>query len=618
MKLPFVVKPKESRDVIRDDVLDMLREQKKSFLSYDARSSPNNAPFVDATKYAIYEDLVHTLYPYPRAEIPEIVDNNTAIRLPIDVLCREVILFGVKISKRWEYKCANKNCGYEYDDMPVPKEEIPLYNHDIEVDDEQEPNLKIKDNRKPPPKAEKYKEPPKKCEFCGGTEFLEPDSMQYKETLELTKMEWNDTGQKIHDILYELERMSDVFDDGYMYLHTLYNFDKDGLITSYTQDDMMAIDPGLSFKIRDHMDRPGRTIHNQYVYVCTDHRDRMVKVNPKDDGSDDPPDIVRCPVHGCNKECIPAALYMTRSGLHTETEYRQIFGKDEVILSHGKYRKSRNDGYPICYTAHNLLKLFNGSERYTATFFDNDRPPKGMLFIGTRNPEELNKQMTRARQISAKDPNYMPVVSAPMGPDSKSIGSMVEYVNLTGSLEDLQLSQQLQMARVLIAALYGVMPIYEGGEGQTVASDALSMTISNRATYRNQRWLETTFLDEILRRRGITDWKIQLTAVEITDDIRSVQLKTQKAVYAQHMAALGYKHHLDGDGEFVFSSIPEEPQTPAAMPAAPKDTPENPSYAPKDDTNAMTGEREKKNPSDIGGAMTGQPGAGDGTSYDKK
>jgi len=531
-------------------------------------------PYESSEYYQIQNNMVHTAYPFPRYEIRNIIHANTAIRLPIDVLSREVLLFGAEVKKKWEYKCENEKCGHEYKERPTDGSELDV------------------------------------CEYCGSNKIKTPDPEQYGEAYQFLTQDWNDNGQKLNDVLFELEQYSDAYDDAYLYLSTKYIYNKAGNIIKTIQENIVTIDVGLAHKIRDFMGRIGRGVDDSYCYVCTKHRNKFIWAKPDEVGDPEKPNKIRCPT--CNKECIPAVLYTTKTGIYSDYTNLIIFGRDEVIMSHGKYNKSRVDGFPIVYTAYNMLTALYGAEKFFSKFFRNDRPPKAMLFIGTRNVDQLEEQIKKRRQIMRDDPNDVPIVMTPVDPGTRRI---VEYVNMTGSLQELELAEQQKTNRTLIAALFGVMPIYEGGESQTTASDALAMAVSNRATYRNQRFLEETFLDEILTRRGVTDWCIKLSSVEITDEIRETQLATQKAELAQRMTDMGYKHHMDGDGNWVFDSVPSEPpqQTNNTNP----DTPEEPSYMPRDDTNNPTGMRERKETSDVGGHTTGYPGSGDKTSHDR-
>jgi len=561
----------------------MLNEQVKAVtavtaspVAYTNQFMPKHmAPYENNQKYVIHNNIVHTLYPFPRAELDFIVKSNTSIQLPLGVLSREALLFGVEIVKEWAYKCQNPECGHEYMEKPQNEESEEL-----------------------------------QCKYCDSKDLKEPDPKGYTYIQQkYIKDAWNTNGQKINDILTELEQYSDICDDAYLYISTDYEFTPDGLIKNIIQSEKFTIDVGSAHKIRDAMGRIGRTLTNNYTFTCTRHRDKWFEVKPEKDGSQ--PKVVRCPT--CNKQCIPAVLYVTQSGLYSDIQHMQVFGKHEVILSHGKYNKSRADGYPPAYAALDMLDTFIGSESYLAKFFRNDRPPKGIAFVGTRNIDQLQEQIQQSREQSQTDPNYMPIVATPIDQGTRKI---VDYINFTGSLEDLQLIQQLKDMRILVAALYGVMPIYEGGDNQTTASDALSMAVSNKATLRNQRFLET-FLDRLLEMEKMSEesvegWRIKVTGTEITDEIRQIQKDMQEAQYVAVLDSIGYNHRRDDTGKFIIDTIPTKESTNTAP-----GNPNEPSYAPRDNTNSPTGTRERKENSDVGGQATGVPASGERTSYDK-
>lgn len=536
---------------------------------YDQSANPNMTAMIQPT------------YAMPRQLIYNIANSCSIMRLPIKVSVTETLLGGLEIYPKYAYKCENKKCGFKF--LERPGEEMD------------------------------------KCTWCGGTELSQPDPKNRLIADEYMTREWNHNGQKIMDISEQLIRDGLIIDDAYLWLRTSYKTRGKKIVKGQVRQ-IQTIHPPQLFKVADHHSELGKVPGNKYAYVCVkqNHRDKLIVLPAKND-DDEPPDDPRCPQPGCGCEVLPAACYVyfqyASLGSITDTSSPYILAQDEVILSSGKSVKSRDYGIPILIAATDMVKSVTGVEIFFKEFFDRNRPPQSLTIIGTRNPDNLQKQLNTVKENYRKDPHDIPILISQVGAGTRKL---VEHINLTGSLNDLQLSDIVEQFRRTTGALYGVMPIYQG---QTTdwSGDSLEMSVSTRQMKENREFLDY-FYDELLTRRGVTDWGIRVKRSETSDDIRETQHEIEEAVLAEHMDGLGYGHRRDGEGKFVFDKEPTKP-TETAMnmpPAGTSGRPVEPSHQPNDMTNDPEGMQGKKRAGETGGRVEGEPASGDKTTSNRR
>lgn len=511
-------------------------------------------------------------YSITRDAIYALAATHSSLRVPIDVLLREVTLNGFEVVPNYEYKCDNPECGYEYTEKP----------------------------------GEAITE----CIQCGSKELSTPSAKNRMYAEEYLTKEWNVNRQHILDIVEEGVRDLATIDDAYMYIKTEYK-DFNNKITEKEVIGYMMLRPPTVYLITDMTGETGKTPRGKFAYVCVRHRDRIIELDGK--GPNTPPDDPRCPI--CNLEALPAAVYVFPEGvgisgyggLVNDTRSAFILAQEEIIMTHGYSMRSRAYGLPKAITAINMIQAVAGVELYLNQVFDLNRPPKSLVMIATRNIEQTQKRLKVIRERLKKDPNEIPIllIQAEQG-----MRKMVEQVNLMGTFQDIQLSEMIFEFRKIIASLYGVTPIYEG-EVSRFAGQSMEVAISNKAVMQIQQFYEETFFRAILQRRGIYDHSIIMRHIEVSDEIRDVELKVEKAEYARRMAELGYGHRLDGNGEFIFDNEPDlTPKMPGGAISGPGSTnniPNEGTYRPNSERTNNQGQPAHKRSSDVGGSAQGAP-----------
>lgn len=520
------------------------------------------------------------LFPFPRNFLYMMARNVDALRIPIDVINRETIRNGFEIVPEWEYRCGR--CGMEYQSKPI---------------DETQPDNTPQDRS----------DQPVKCDVCGNTSLSQPKPRNRKRISPLLVKAWNNNGQHIKDVISELERDLDIADDAYLLLLKEYVIE-DGRIVSSEVSEMQTIPPPQIFLISDYNGRLGFDERGRQAFLCPRHRQSPIFVDEDDELIERDPETGNpfCPECGCETLlaiCETNSMYTS----NIPSSQRMYFAKGEVIFSTGKYWRSKVYGYSPIYTVWSKVMALGMMDEYIRTYFDKQRPPKGLLVIGSRNYETLQKAFDKIKTDTKRDPYGLHPL---MVENERGGRNMVQYVDLTGNLRDLEFTQIRDEFRRSIGAMYGVLPLFTGDLPQGWNQEGLEMAVTNRAVDETQNFLKETYLKPLCQLMGVQDWVIQLKTGEETDELRDEQFRAQKIQNATMMNALGYKHHLDGDGDFVFSSYPGEQEEPDSQ----LDTN---STSEEQMTNAE-GEPAASRPSDPGGKMDGHPASGPDTSISYK
>jgi len=264
-------------------------------------------------------------------------------------------------------------------------------------------------------------------------------------------------------------------------------------------------------------------------------------------------------------------------------------------------------------------------DEYIRKYFDKMRPPRGMLVIASRNYETFRKSWDALEQKATEDP-YMihPLLVESDKPGGKN---MAQWLDFTGSLKELEFIAVRKELRMIIGAIYGVLPLYFGELPTGWSQEGLQVTITNRAIKWGQDILLKSFLAKLAGLRGIDDWELRLKSGEETDRLRDLQIQGVEIENMKSLQGLGFEISRTHTGEFKVSKDPVV--TTAEMAGMDETLAENPgelkpggrgrgTAAPKEDQQRFEGEPQHKLPSKVGGIAGGHPASGHGTSLSRK
>tara|TARA_B110001454_G_C12641371_1_gene401333 strand:- start:61 stop:1041 length:981 start_codon:yes stop_codon:yes gene_type:complete len=259
-------------------------------------------------------------------------------------------------------------------------------------------------------------------------------------------------------------------------------------------------------------------------------------------------------------------------------------------------------------------------DEYIRKYFDKMRPPRGLLVVASRNYETFRKSWDVLSQKAAEDP-YM--IHPLMVESDKGSGNMAQWMDFTGSLKELEFIEIRRELRMIIGAVFGVLPFYYGETPAGWSQEGLQVTITNRAVKWGQDILEKAFFSKIAQAQGIDDWKLSLKAGEETDKLRELQTD---GVEIQNMAMLqqmGFEVTRTHTGEFKVSKDSAMTAETLAMGMSLMGNSGANGRGgmmgqPEENKQSFGGEPANSRPSDIGGTGQGSPASGKGTSMSKK
>lgn len=563
------------------------------------------------------------IYPFPLPFLFKIAREYDSLRVPLEILRRELFRNGLEIVEAFKYKCLR--CGKEFDSKP-----------------------------------EDAVTGVTKCDTCGYDKLVRPAPEHRKYLDRLITDAVNENGQSLFDVLYEVEWDLDVADNGCIVLLKSYKIGQntkkivnkagdfsntdlkedyseyykemkegDGLENKVTAQseptdviEVMRVSPTQYNIIADRQGRigyvdrlgmttgslPGNAVTSPPApaYVCPFHRN---KIQYEETCSD------------CGTENLRAVIEVSNvytgvfNGNNADTSGALFYGEGEVIFG-SKFMPSLLFGFSPVYSLYTKIMTLSYMDNYLMHYFDNMRPPRGLLFVSTRNFESLYKMWKTLLDKVKENPHEIHPIAVE---NEKGGKNMAQFIDLMRSLEEMQFVDARNEFRRIIMMMYGVSPIFGGEVKGGITNESLQITITNRAMEFGHMTLENRFLNKITKSLGISDWIIRFRPAEAVDRLRELQIRAQEITNAEAMARMGYGHKLSHTGEFVFTKEPvnalggEDEQYENKQGVSGKRA-----NAPKENQTKFDGEPLKKRPSDTGGSAEGSPSSGTGTTYSNK
>ncbi len=562
----------DGADMVADNLSVQLNQSILKQATYFTSTTGTARPPIDMPFVSSDSGAKIPVFPFPLHFLYQLAKNVDALRIPIGTIVREIFKNGLGVRSKFNYKC--KNCLKEFEAQPL---------------------------------NEKGKE---QCDECGSKQIRKPDAKERRKIAVLLKKRLNNNGQKFKYIMKQIERDLEIADSGYLLLLKEYKFNDNGEITGSKLDEIIRLHPPQVFLISDYNGRLGYTDDGKEIFVCPDPMHRELRIFKSEQSVDK--GTMRCQQCGC----VPIKAWVEVNSTYATNipnPQRRIYAKGEIIFFAGKYWDSMIYGFSNIYTVWQKAMALSHMDEYIRKYFDKARPPKGLLVIGSRNIQSLQKMFDKMKVEMQKDPYGL----TPLMVENERGGkNMVQYVNLTGSLQDLQFIDIRDEFRRTIGALYGVLPLFSGDLPTGWNQEGLEMTVTNRAVQDGQQILKEGFFDPLCEALGVKDYEIFLHEGEETDEMRDEQLKGMKIANAVSMHSMGFKIRLDGNKDFVYENLPEkdaDPSEQGTMGGARSTT------TPKTEQQTnFQGEKLTNRPSDTGGMAQGHPAAGTGTTLSRK
>lgn len=526
------------------------------------------------------------LFPVSLRLVQAMADDVDALRLVIEIIQREMFKNGFEIIPKYKYKCKNPECEKEYKTKPI----------DMEEDDDVEVSKGMVEGD--------VKDEKLKCDVCGKTEFSQPSPQGRKKLQDLLDKPQNDNNQKLEPIAKMFERDLDVFDNAYLLLLYDYSFDSAGEITGKTLKEMLTISPISVEMIGNMQGRLGIDDQGQEHYTCVRHRTEQFTRRP----SEEKP---RC--NRCKRALIRAVMCVNNARTGGLDGSKLYYGLKEMIFLPGKYKPGLLYGYSPVFSIWSKCESLKFMDDYVRQYFDRKRPPRSLLLIGTKNTTTAHKAWDQLKAKAAEDPYDL----HPLMVESDRGGrNMIQHVDLTGSLAELQFIEVRAEFKRAVGAMYGILPLFGGDVPNGWSNDSESMAITNRAIKWGQRELRLGLFDPLCKLLEVDDWILQLKESEETDILREQQIEAAKVANAQGMKSIGFQPRINSEGDFVYSSKPMDEGMIGDQGGL--GIPKEDGGMKEEEMTDFEGERLSPRPSDQGGTLQGTPASGPGTSLSRK
>lgn len=444
-------------------------------------------------------------------------------------------------------------------------------------------------------------EPDAEPEYCGvcehgketealtdeeGSWYREPSDAALEQVREyLTRIDEN--GNTFLDAMRLYEEWLNILDDSFLICRQDYDLDDDGNIVDWTLEEMFVAD-SRNFRITGDPDtlNPGG---EYWICIASDCRP-----GPSEDEQDDMYQYVAGPGQGrvytdpgrcdrCDKQ-LHEVWYVATQDAGGEEPVNYYLPREVIHTS--KYSAQYGYGYSPILSVTDMALLLVSQESYMRSFYEEERTPRMMVSVNTRNPDQVRriKQVMEDKNVS-QGGHHVPFVSYP-GTDGKGGFQVHELSKLPSELDYENVRDE---AYRRIGATFGINAAIQGNvdAGGLQNQGPAQWQVTDRAVELGQAtYNEKVFpqLLDILRiecrecdGRGcgvcgdgkihLDDWELKLAEGKEQDNLEETQVQLARVQEAMQMQQAGFEiKRRNPDGTFVFSDEPtQEPMQGGGM-----------------------------------------------------
>lgn len=345
----------------------------------------------------------------------------------------------------------------------------------------------------------------------------------------------NENRQTLKDVQMECEQDLEIYDNAFP-LHLFeYTFNEDGEIEDLELQEVLRLDPQVTYLVLNEQDRPGRDNQDRVLSACPEHRTILCTDND------------RCKV--CGKKTVQ--VFYKHTGASRETYY---FEHEIVHLK--KYRPSRRYGYSPVLAIYRKVETLMAQDQYMLDLYKGRRPPKGLLTFSTPNVDSFKKSWKEMLDRVKTDP-HMPAVMAieHMNGNGQGGKDFANYFDFMRSLDEMQYTEVRNEMRAQCGAIYGVLPIFQGDLSTSggLNNEGLQVTVTNRAVEFGQSIWNERYYPILLKHKKVEGWVARLRPSEEQDEMAKLQRQNQSLANAEIALRLGLEGEYDDDtGEVVI------------------------------------------------------------------
>ena len=388
-------------------------------------------------------------------------------------------------------------------------------------------------------------------EYCDSCDFQTrpPDFTEIKSLKEFFKRV-NNNGNTFEEIMEQCEDDLQTADACYMVLVKDYLSSSDGTIISGKIKEIFRGSPVIFSRISDTKGRLGYNSSGFKVMICPDHRETPHYI--KEGDSTKP-----CPSCGCR---LYNSKFKSRDRLGGgQGIYGEHYYIDGEVLYANKYFTGISGGYSPLVAVWDKVQALRAMDFYVKEYYGKQRPPKGLLFVDTKNVEELKKTWEWIEKQTRGNPHLIHPIAVQ---SNKGRGNVAQFINFMNNLNEAQYVEVRREFTAKIGARFGVMPLFQGDLSTSggMNQEGLQITVTNRAVATGQTVWNTKLFPYLLQQYGIDDFILELNPSEEQDETAETDRMIKKVQVAQMMMGMGFDVDLSEDGEsFKFSGEAKKP-----------------------------------------------------------
>jgi len=391
----------------------------------------------------------------------------------------------------------------------------------------------------------KFKVEVEKCSYCGG-EVIPPNITERKILEDLLDEFWsvNKNGEDLIDILRGIEDDMNVFDDAYLFCKKVYKVSDEGEIISEKVDEWVRISPEIMKIIANNAGEPGKDDEGKSLKFCVQHRGQLQK------------DRDTCPICGV----VLKSAYFSSS----DARLNKIYYSGDEVCHVSKYRPSLTYGFsPINACWMKVVSLLY-QDAFIKDYYMRGRPPKGLLFVNTANPDSFEKAWQKMLDMFFNNPHIIP----PLAIDNPSGKKIAEFIDFMHNLKDMEFIQARDEFRRTIGAVYGVMPLFVGETQKGgMNNEGLQVVVTTRAIQMGQQIYNSKIFPFICQNLGIKDWSLKLNPVEFRDEMVKYEIEALKLKNALMYMQLGFDVELAENGDIKVTQNKKESKEEKVIPS---------------------------------------------------
>lgn len=238
--------------------------------------------------------------------------------------------------------------------------------------------------------------------------------------------------------------------------------------------------------------------------------------------------------HKCGERKLYPVRWVVKKGAEPEIGYF-----DDEVVHWQVYRPSPWFGISPVLTGWALSKNIMNADRMYGREVEQNRPPKGVLWFSSSNPESFLDAFAKEETLSRQDPMHILKVIVEGGGGEKAQGA--GWIPLSFSTVEMAMVDQVNRMARWLCAIYGVQPIVIGDteSGGGLNNERLQLQVYLWSVERFHHVFEDRVFPKLLDALGITDWILEFPPALERDEAQLLERRKGNVELIEKLLRLG-------------------------------------------------------------------------------